>query len=82
MVPVPSISRSHRIKIDFQDENLKESSRLKPQGLEPGYLVCSITEKTSTKIVQILPFGPKMGLPWGSQVYIGLYREIMKKNLV
>ena len=25
-----------------------------------------------------MPLGPKMGLPWGSQVYIGLYRENMK----
>ena len=33
MVPVHCISRSHRLKIDFQDENLKESC-LKPLGLE------------------------------------------------
>ena len=34
MVPVHCISRSHRLNIDFQDENFKRSSSLKPQGLE------------------------------------------------
>ena len=43
IVPVHCISRPHRLKIDFQDENFKKSSRLKPQGLQPWYLVCSIT---------------------------------------
>ena len=46
--------------IDLYRENVKKSSCLKPQGLEPCYLVCSITKWTSTKIVQIIALGPKM----------------------
>ena len=34
MVPVRCIPRSHRLKIDFRDENFEKSSSLKPQGLE------------------------------------------------
>ena len=34
-VMVRCISKSHRLKIDFRDENFKKSSSLKPQGLEP-----------------------------------------------
>ena len=33
MVPVRCISRSHRLKIDFQEENFKKNLRLKTQGL-------------------------------------------------
>ena len=58
---------------------MNKSSCLKLQGLQPCYLVWSIISLTSTKIVQIIPLGPKMGLPQGSQVYIGLFRENMKK---
>ena len=32
--PLHIYSRSHRLKIDFHDENYKKSSCLKPQGLE------------------------------------------------
>ena len=34
MVPVFCITRSHRLKLDFRDENLKKSSSLKMQDLE------------------------------------------------
>ena len=42
MDPVHCICRSHRLKIDFQDENFKKYACLKPQGLE---------------LVQIMPGG-------------------------
>ena len=44
----------------------------KPQGLELWYLVCSITYWTSIKLVQIIPLGLKMALPWGPHILHGL----------
>ena len=43
MVSVRFISRAQRLKIDFRLENFKQSSCLKPQGLEPWYFVSSNT---------------------------------------
>ena len=80
MVPILCISRSHRLKIDFKDDNFKKSSCLKPQGLELWYLICSITLWTFTKLVQIMPLGQKRHHPGGYIFYIiGLYREKHEK---
>ena len=48
----------------------KKSSYLKPQGLEPWYLVCSIYQWTLnlTSDVQNMALQPKMAFPWGSHV--------------
>ena len=53
-------------------------SCLKPQGLEPCYLVCSIIYWTSTKFVQIMPLGQKWASPGRHMFYKVLYRENMK----
>ena len=54
--------------IGFYREYVEKTSCLKPHGLEPYYLVCSINKWISTKFVQIIPLGLKMVLPWGSHV--------------
>ena len=43
IVLVCRISRSHRLKHKFSRWKLQKASCLKPEGLEPWYLVCSIT---------------------------------------
>ena len=55
-------------------------SCLKPQVLKPWYLVGSIIYWTSTKFVQIMPLGPKLGPPCGSHILHRLNRENMKKS--
>ena len=50
--------------------NLKKSSCLKLQGSELSYLVYSIIQRSSTKVVQIIPLGSKLTPPRGSQFYI------------
>ena len=52
---------------------------LKSYGLEPWYLVCSITLWASTKFVQIMPLQPKKAQPRGHMFYTGLYRAKHKK---
>ena len=57
--------RGHVFYIGLCGENMKKSFCLKPKGLEPLYVVCSIT---STKFVQIISHGPKMDPPRRSHV--------------
>ena len=82
MVLVHCISRSHRLKIDFQDENFEKiflSETTMPRALifsmkhllKDLYQVCS----------NYLP-GAKMALPGGNMFYLGLYRENMKKKFL
>ena len=54
--------RGQMFYIGVYRENEKKSSCLKPKGLEPWHLVCSIAKWTSTKFVQIISFWPEM--PW------------------
>ena len=70
----------HMFYIGLYRGNVKKSSCLKPQGLEPWYLVYSITKWTSTKFVQILALGPGMARPRGLMFDIGLYRENVEKS--
>ena len=63
------------LTLAYIGKNMKKSSCLKPQGLEPWCLVCSITLWTSTKFVQIMPLRRKMAPPRGHMFYIGLYWE-------
>ena len=60
-------------------ENKKKSSSLKPQSLEPWYLLCNITQLTSSKYVQIMALGHKMGPIGGHMIRRGPSRENMKK---
>ena len=53
-------------------------SCLKLKGLELRYLLCSIVQWSSTKIVQIMPLGSTLAPPWGSPV---LHRDIQGKTL-
>ena len=73
-------TRGHMFNIGLNRENMKTSC-LKPQGLKPWYLVCSITSWTYATFVQIMPLGPKMARPHGSH---GLHRLNRKtwKNLI
>ena len=81
MVPVCFISRSHRLKINFQDETLKTflSETKRPRALIFGMWAY-------TTFVQIMPLGPKMGPPLGvggegdHMFFIDIYRENMKKS--
>ena len=70
----------HNFYISLYRENMKKSSCLKPQRIEPWYLVCSIYLWTSTKFVQIMPPGPKIARAGGHMINIGIYRENMKKS--
>ena len=80
MVPVHCISRSHRLKIDFQDENFQIffSETTMPRALIFSmwhYLV------DLYQVCSNYPPGAKNGsAPGGHMFYIGLYRENMKKS--
>ena len=52
------------------------------KGPELSYLVNSIIQRSSTKVVQIMPLGSKLTLPRGSQFYIELYKEKFKRHLL
>ena len=72
----------HMFYIGLNRENVKKSPCLKPQGLKPWYLVCSITKGTSTKFVHIIPHGPEIAPPRGPNVLHRLYIEKCEKNLL
>ena len=55
--------RGHMFYIGLYRGKHEKSSCLKPRGLEPWYLVCSIIWWTSTQFVQIMPLGTKSALP-------------------
>ena len=81
MFLVGGISRSHRLKLDFQDENFKnllvwnynaknlDIWNVASYNLVVFYQVCS----------NYAP-GAQSGSPEGHMFYIGLYRENMKKS--
>jgi len=69
-------SKSRFSKCNFQ------KSCLKLQGPELSYLVYSIIQRSSTKVVQIMPLGSKLTPPRGSQFYIELYMEKFKRHLL
>ena len=50
----------HMFYIGLYRENMKKSSCLKSYVLEPWYIVSSITLRSSTLFVQIMPLGPKI----------------------
>jgi len=58
--------------------NFQKSSCLKLQGPELSYLIYSINNKSSTKVVQIMHLGLKETPPRVSQFYIELYKENFK----
>ena len=58
-----ALPEDHMFNIGLYRENVKKSSCLKLEGLEPWYLVYSITMWTSTKFVQIISLGPEMECP-------------------
>ena len=58
----------HMFYIGLHREHVKNSSCLKPQGIEPGYFVCNISKCTFTKVVQIMSLGLKMAPPRGAHV--------------
>ena len=68
--------------IGLYREKHEKSSCLKPQGLEPCYLVCIIIWWTSTKFVQIITLGPKISPPGVHMFYIGLYKEQCEKTFL
>jgi len=74
-VPVGCISRSRGQKNRFSKCNFHKSSCPKLQGPELSYLVYSIIQRSSTKVVQIMPLGSILTPPQGSQFYIDLYKE-------
>ena len=72
--------RGHMFYIGLYKKNKKKNSCVKPDGLDYGYLVFSITLWTSTKFVQIIA-GARNGLAQGSHMfYISLYRENVNKT--
>ena len=66
----------------FAKCNLQKSSCLKLQGPQLLYLVYSIIQRSSTKVVKIMPVGSKLTPPRGSQFYIELYKEKFKRHLL
>ena len=73
MVPLWRSIVLHR----YYRENVKNSSCLKPQGLELCYVA---SPSGPLPFVQIIALGPKMSPPWGSNVLHRLYRENVKKT--
>ena len=66
----------------FSKCHFQKSPCLKLQGPELSYLVYSIIQRSSTKIVQIMPLVSKLTPPQGSQFYIELYKEnLLQLNL-
>ena len=55
---------------------------LKLKGPELSYLVYNIIQRSSTKVVQIMPLGPNLTPPQGSQFYIELNKENFKRLLL
>ena len=79
MVLIDCISRSRGQKIGFHNA---KSSCLKLQGPELSYLVYSIIQMFSTKVVQIMPQRLKLTLAGGSKFYIEIYKENFKRHLL
>ena len=82
MVLVCCIFRSHRLQIDFWDENFKKNLLVwnrKAQSLDIWYDIIASSSGTSTKFIKIMALGPKMGRPRGSQRLIKGKHE---KNLL
>ena len=57
---------SHKLEHRNKDSKLQNYSQ-KVEGMEPWYLVCSISLWTSTKFVHMMPLWLKLALPRGSQ---------------
>ena len=69
-------SKNRFSKCNFQ------KSCLKLQGPGLLYLVYSIIQRSSTKVVQIMLLGSKLTPPRGSQFYIELYKKKFKRLLL
>jgi len=81
-VLIGCICRSRGQKIGLQNAIFMQSSSLKLQGPELLYLVYNIIYRSSTKVVQIMPLGPKSTPDRGSQFNIELYKENFKRLLI
>ena len=58
----------HKLKHRNKERKFQNSSSLKLERLELWYLVYSISLRTSTKFVHMMPLGSKLAPSWGSQV--------------
>ena len=60
--------------IGLNRANMKKSSCLKLKGLEPRYLVCSITSRSLPSLFKLYPLGQTLASIGGHMFYIGLFR--------
>ena len=62
------LPRGQKLEHRNKERKFQNSSSLKLEGLEVWYLVCSISLRTSTKFVHMMPLGSKPAPPRGHKL--------------
>ena len=79
MVPVHCIARSHRLKIDFLDENFKNLLVWNHIAYSIDIWYVASTSRPLPNLFKLFPWGQKWARPGSHMFYIGLYWEKHEK---